>query len=149
MDGILIANEMLEYMKRKKKKGFIFKVDFEKAYDSLSWDFLLRILGDMGFGDKWCGWIMTCLRSASMSILVNGSPTEEFKLEKGVRQGDPLSPFPYISAAEGLNAMMGEAVSKDIFRGIRVGSEGVIISHLQYADDTIFLGSGEVIMCIT
>lgn len=94
----------------------------------------------MGFGEKWCGWILACLRSASMLILVNGSPTEEFRLERVVRQGDPLSPFLFILEAEGLNAMMVEAVSKGILRGAQVGIGGVVISHLPYADDTIFFG---------
>ncbi|GJT43170.1 reverse transcriptase domain, reverse transcriptase zinc-binding domain protein [Tanacetum coccineum] len=82
----------------------------------------------------------TCLRSSSMSILVNGSPSEEFRLERGVRQGDPLLPFLSILAAEGLNAMVTEAVEKGIFRGVVVGTNKVTVSHLQYADDTIFFG---------
>ncbi|GKA78597.1 reverse transcriptase domain, reverse transcriptase zinc-binding domain protein [Tanacetum coccineum] len=61
-------------------------------------------------------WVDSCLRSSSMSIIVNGSPTEKFRLERGVRQGDSLSPFLYILAAEGLNAMVSEAVEKGIFR---------------------------------
>ncbi|GKC80277.1 transposon TX1 [Tanacetum coccineum] len=75
-----------------------------------------------------------------MSILVNGSPTEEFRLGRGVRQGDPLSPFLFVLAAEGLNAIVNEAVDKGIFRGVRIGSNRVMVSHLQYADDTIFFG---------
>ncbi|XP_071707952.1 uncharacterized protein [Rutidosis leptorrhynchoides] len=59
----------------------------------------------MGFGSKWRGWIRTCLKSASISVLVNGSPTCEFKMERGVRQGDPLSPFLFIITAEGLNVL--------------------------------------------
>ncbi|GJS75873.1 reverse transcriptase domain, reverse transcriptase zinc-binding domain protein [Tanacetum coccineum] len=88
-----------------------------------------------------------------MSILVNGSPTEEFRLERGVRQGDPFSPFLFILAAEGLNAIVSEAVDKGIFKGIVVGSDRVMVSHLQYADDTIFFGewnkeNAKSLMCI-
>ncbi|GJS45517.1 RNA-directed DNA polymerase, eukaryota [Tanacetum coccineum] len=64
----------------------------------------------MGFGDKWCKWVDSCLRSSSMSILVNGSPSDEFGLERGIRQGDPLSSFLFILAAKGLNAIVNEAV---------------------------------------
>ncbi|GKE20981.1 RNA-directed DNA polymerase, eukaryota [Tanacetum coccineum] len=85
-------------------------------------------------------WIEACLRSSSMSILVNGSPTEEFGIKRGVRQGDPLSPFLFILAAESLNAIMNEAVANGIFRGVKVGENNVMVSHLQYADDTIFFG---------
>nr|GFA15887.1 putative ribonuclease H protein At1g65750 family [Tanacetum cinerariifolium] len=94
----------------------------------------------MGFGNKWCKWIKSCLKSASMSVLVNGSPTEEFGFERGVRQGDPLSPFIFLLVAEGLNAIVSEAVSKGIFKGIEVGSNRVVVSHLQYAYDIIFFG---------
>ncbi|GKE00040.1 reverse transcriptase domain, reverse transcriptase zinc-binding domain protein, partial [Tanacetum coccineum] len=121
LDGVLVANETMEYLKKKKERGLNFKVDFKKAYDR-------------------CKWVDTCLRSPSMSILVNGSLTEEFRLERGIRQGDPLSPFLFILAAEGLNAIVTEAVEKGIFRGVVVGENKVTVSHLQYADDTIFFG---------
>ncbi|GJY48443.1 reverse transcriptase domain, reverse transcriptase zinc-binding domain protein [Tanacetum coccineum] len=142
-----------EFGKKRKKKGLIFKVDFEKAFDSIKWRFLLDLIGKMGFGGKWCNWVEACLRMTSMSILVNGSPSEVFGLERGVRQGDPLSPFLFIFAAEGLNAIVTEAVKKCIFRGVVVGVNNVTVSHLQYADDTIFFGewnkeNAKSLMCI-
>ncbi|GKG11045.1 LINE-1 reverse transcriptase like protein, partial [Tanacetum coccineum] len=93
------------------------------------------------------------LNSSSMSILVNGSPLEEFGVERGVRQGDPLAPFIFILAAEGLNAIVNEAMDKGIYKSVRVGSDHVSISHLQYADDTIFFGEWNMenarsLMCI-
>ncbi|GJU27326.1 cysteine-rich receptor-like protein kinase [Tanacetum coccineum] len=153
LDGVLIANEVVGHLRKTRSKGLIFKVDFEKAYDSLNWRFLGDIMKKMGFGNKWCKWIDCCLRSSTMSILVNGSPTEEFCLERGVRQGDPLSPFLFILAAEGLNAIIREAVDKGVFRGIKIGSDNVVVSHLQYADDTIFFGewnkeNAKALMCI-
>ncbi|GKD99776.1 putative RNA-directed DNA polymerase, eukaryota, partial [Tanacetum coccineum] len=93
LDGALIANEVVGHMRKMKSKGLIFKVDFEKAYDNLNRRFLSDIMKKMGFGNKWCKWIESCLRSSTVSILVNESPTEEFYLERRVRQGDPLSPF--------------------------------------------------------
>ncbi|XP_071726527.1 uncharacterized mitochondrial protein AtMg01250-like [Rutidosis leptorrhynchoides] len=83
---------------------------------------------------------MTCLKSASILILINGAPTNEFTLGRGVRQGDPLSPFLFILAAEGLNILTKAALDNDLFKGIEVGKDKVLISHLQYADDTIFFG---------
>ncbi|GJZ18942.1 RNA-directed DNA polymerase, eukaryota, reverse transcriptase zinc-binding domain protein [Tanacetum coccineum] len=71
----------------------ISKVDFEKAFDSVSWKYLDFVLLNLGFGSKWCSWIRACLSSSRASVLVNGSPTSEFSIKHGLRQGDPLSPF--------------------------------------------------------
>ncbi|XP_071740013.1 uncharacterized protein [Rutidosis leptorrhynchoides] len=84
LDGALIVNESIDFLKAKKKKGILFKVDFEKAFDCLNWNFLLEVMKSMGFGEKWRKWIHACLSSASISILVNGSPTKEFSLSRGV-----------------------------------------------------------------
>ncbi|XP_071700548.1 uncharacterized protein [Rutidosis leptorrhynchoides] len=140
LDGALVANEVVEDLKRNKKHGLIFKVDFEKAFDSINWDYLLEVMKCMGFGTKWCKWISSCLKSATISILINGSPTSEFNLKRSVRQGDPLSPFLFIIAAEGLNILTKKAVERGMYKGVEVGKDKVVISHLQYADDTIFFG---------
>ncbi|XP_071694997.1 uncharacterized mitochondrial protein AtMg01250-like [Rutidosis leptorrhynchoides] len=89
----------------------------------------------MRFGQKWIKWIDGCLVSASVSVLVNGSLTEEFKLGKGIRQRDPLSPFLFIIAGEGLNLLMKEAVDIGLIRGAKVGKDKILLSHLQYAKD--------------
>jgi len=95
LDGVLVANEVLEERKRKKKSCVFFKVNFEKAYDSISWDFIYYMLGRVGFCDKWISWIKSCLESALVSVLVNGSPSKEFILSKGLWQGDLLAPFSF------------------------------------------------------
>ncbi|GJT14288.1 hypothetical protein Tco_0861330 [Tanacetum coccineum] len=85
----------------KEKKGLIFKVDFEKAYDSINWSFLLGIRNKMVFGVKWHKWVEVCLQSSRMSTLANGSPTTEFGLERG------------------LNKIVNEAVEKEDY-GLQV-----------------------------
>ncbi|XP_071741916.1 uncharacterized mitochondrial protein AtMg01250-like [Rutidosis leptorrhynchoides] len=95
----------------------------------------------MGFGNKWRSWIASCLKSASISVLVNGSPTREFKLGRNIRQGDPLSPFLFIIAAKGLNWLTKSVVANNLFHGVEIGKDKIPISHLQYADDTIFFGA--------
>ncbi|GJS38460.1 RNA-directed DNA polymerase, eukaryota [Tanacetum coccineum] len=92
LDGILIANEIVNYAKKEKLKLLIFKVDFEKAFDSVNWKFLIDIMSQMGFSAKWCKLIHACLSSASISVLINGSPSKEFSMKRGLRQGDPLHP---------------------------------------------------------
>nr|GEY33496.1 putative RNA-directed DNA polymerase, eukaryota, reverse transcriptase zinc-binding domain protein [Tanacetum cinerariifolium] len=100
LDGPLILNEVIQWCKSKKKQSLVFKVDFEKAYDSVRWDFLDDILGKFCFGEKWCRWIQSCLKSSRGSIIINGSRTKEFQFFKGIKQGDPLSPFLFILIME-------------------------------------------------
>ncbi|GJT75174.1 RNA-directed DNA polymerase, eukaryota, reverse transcriptase zinc-binding domain protein [Tanacetum coccineum] len=139
IDGPFILNEIMQWCRRRKKQSLIFKVDFEKAYDSVRWDFLDDILVKFGFGIKWRGWIQNCLNSSKGSILVNGSPTEEFQFYKGLKQGDPLSPFLFILVMESLHISFQRVVDVGMFTGIKLSSS-LNISHLFYADDAIFLG---------
>jgi len=82
-----------------------------------------------------------CAGTTMASVLVNGSPTEEFHMERGLRQGDPLSPFLFLLAAEGFNILMEAMVETNRFSGYRVGRLGeVLITHLQFADDTLIVG---------
>lgn len=63
----------------------VIKLDFEKAFDSVNWDFLFSMLSNFGFGMKWISWIKECVSTAKLSVLVNGSPTDKFHLQKGLR----------------------------------------------------------------
>lgn len=117
----------------------MFKVDFEKAHDSVSWDFLLYMLRRMSFCYRWISWIEGCLNSASIFILVNGSLSAKFIPQRGLRQGDPLATFLFNVVAEGLNGLMRKAMEKKLFEGFLFGRNEVE-SILQYADDTIFFG---------
>ncbi|GAU20182.1 hypothetical protein TSUD_352460 [Trifolium subterraneum] len=115
LDGILIANEVVDEARKSHKELLLFKVDFEKAYDSVDW-----------------GYLDTVMRKI---------PTEEFPLERRLRQGDPLSPFLFLLAAEGLNVMMRAMVQSNLFTGYTIGSaNSTVVSHLQFADDTLLLG---------
>ncbi|GJT93612.1 putative RNA-directed DNA polymerase, eukaryota, reverse transcriptase zinc-binding domain protein [Tanacetum coccineum] len=140
IDGPLIVDEIISWAKLNKRKMFFLKVDFEKAFDSLNWSFLDSVMSQMGFSNRWRKWIEACLKSAYASVLINGSPTPEFKLEKGLRQGDPLSPFLFILAIEALNVVLEDAKNRHFFRGIEVGKDKIHVSHLQFADDAIILG---------
>ncbi|GJT97819.1 RNA-directed DNA polymerase, eukaryota [Tanacetum coccineum] len=139
LDGPFILNELLSWCKRKKKQAMIFKVDFEKAYDSVRWDYLMDVLHAFGFGPNWCKWISGTLSSSMASVLVNGSPSSEFPLFRGLKQGDPLAPFLFILIMESLHISFSGAINNGIFKGIQI-SESTVLSHLFYADDAIFMG---------
>ncbi|XP_058216715.1 uncharacterized protein LOC131327580 [Rhododendron vialii] len=144
LDGFLIANEAIHSWKHSVQGGLILKLDFEKAYDCVNWGFLLYMLKKAGFGDKWCGWIRECCSTVSMSVLINGSATQEFQTQKGLRQGDPLSPFLFNVVAEALNILLERAQEKNIIKSVKLGSNGVTISHLLFADDTILFCNNDL-----
>jgi hypothetical protein len=144
VDGVLVVNEVVDWVKKSKKECLIFKVDFEKAYDSVDWGFLEYMLRRFGFEDKWIDWIRVCVFAGNLSVLVNGSPTEEINIQRGLKQGDPLAPFLFLIVAEGFSGVMRKAVEVGSFKGLVVGREPVLVSHLQYADDTICIGEASV-----
>jgi hypothetical protein len=141
LNGILVANEVVDEARRCKKELLLFKVDFEKAYDSIDWSYLNEVMLKMGFPTLWRKWINECIGTATASVLVNGSPTDEFPMERGLRQGDPLSPFLFLLAAEGFHVLMQSFIVNNLFTGYNLGRHGPIaVSHLQFADDTLILG---------
>ncbi|GLT48336.1 hypothetical protein SLA2020_219680 [Shorea laevis] len=142
MDSVMVANETIDEVK-KKKRCIIFKVDFEKAYDKVCWDFLMSMMEKMGFCVTWRNWILECLRTNSISVLVNGSPTKEFSMSRGLRQGDPLSPPLFLIVAEGLNGIIQSTLDKKQFNGVQIGRRDFCVSHLQYADDTIIFAEAK------
>ncbi|GJT58097.1 RNA-directed DNA polymerase, eukaryota, partial [Tanacetum coccineum] len=140
LDGPLVLNECMAWYRKRSKALMVFKVDFEKAFDSLRWDYLDVIMEKLGFGFKWRMWIYGCLKYSRASILINGSPTPELDMFNGLRQGDPMSPFLFILAMEGLHALVSKAVATGLFKGASIGRGNINVSHLLYADDAIFVG---------
>ncbi|XP_071734542.1 secreted RxLR effector protein 78-like [Rutidosis leptorrhynchoides] len=137
LDGPLMLSEIIGWFKKKKKNLLVFKVDFEKAFDSVDWHYIDFMLLQMGFGDKWRRWIKACLSSARTSILVNCSPTSEFSIRSGLRQGDPLSPFLFIIVIEGLHLALKDAVANNLIKGVSIGL--LNISHFLFADDVAII----------
>nr|GEW79163.1 RNA-directed DNA polymerase, eukaryota [Tanacetum cinerariifolium] len=117
----------------------IFKVDFEKAFDSVRWDNLDDVLNSFGFGEKWRSWINVCLSSFMGSVLVNGNPISEFHFHKGLKQGDPLSPFLFILIIESLHVSFNRVLDAELYKGISINNS-LMISQLFYADDAVFVG---------
>nr|GEW37116.1 RNA-directed DNA polymerase, eukaryota [Tanacetum cinerariifolium] len=129
-------------------REFFITTDFEKAFNYVRWNYLDDILINFGFGPKWRMWIQGCLSSAIGSILVNGSPTSEFEFHKGLKQGDPLSPYLFILVMESLHLSFTNILNACLFKGIRI-DDTLTLSHLFYADDAIFIGKWERANVIT
>nr|GEZ10451.1 RNA-directed DNA polymerase, eukaryota [Tanacetum cinerariifolium] len=131
----------LEHKKRTK--------DIRKGYDSVRWDYLIDVLEAFGFGPKWCQWIRGTFSFAKASVLVNGSPFNEFSFHCGLKQGDPLAPFLFILVMESLHLSFSRVVKAGMFKGIRLGSS-LSLFHLFYADDALIIGewSKDNLRCI-
>lgn len=123
--------------------GLLCKLDVEKAFDHLNWSYLISILRQMGFGDRSIKWIKFNISIVKYSVLINRSLVGFFSAQRGLRQGDPLSPFLFILAMEGLSRMLNKAKQLQWLKGFDIGRDRAVnISHLLYADDTlIFCGA--------
>ncbi|KAK0601643.1 hypothetical protein LWI29_026061 [Acer saccharum] len=137
MDSFVVAEEIIHSWRKDKEGGLLVKLDFEKAYDSVDHSFLDFILEEMGFGARWHHWVNSCISTSSLSVLVNGSPSSEFSEERGLRQGDLLSPFLFNIVVECLSCCLSKAFELNMVRGAFVGKDKMHVSHLQFADDTV------------
>ena len=131
---------------KKKESGLLCKLDIEKAYDHISWDFLFQIMEKMGFCRIWISWIKWCISTATFSVLFNGSPTGFFRSSRGLGQGGPLSPYLFVIGMETLRGLLKCAMEGNFISGCKFeGKDGgeLIISHLLYADDTVMFCDGK------
>ncbi|GKC45716.1 RNA-directed DNA polymerase, eukaryota, partial [Tanacetum coccineum] len=128
-----------DWYRKRNKALMVFKVDFEKAFDSLRWDYLNVIMEKLGFGFKWRMWISGCLKNSRASILINGSPTSEFDMFNGRRQGDPMSSFLFILAMEGLHVLVSKAVTTGLYKGASIG-RGVNVLDEEVSSMALVLG---------
>jgi hypothetical protein len=109
LEGVVILHETIHELHRKKLDGVLFKIDFEKAYDKVNWDFLQQALRMKGFDPKWCSWIQNYIEKGSVGIRVNNDIGHYFQTKKGLRQGDPLSPILFNIVADMLAILIAGA----------------------------------------
>jgi hypothetical protein len=134
---VVILHETLHELRRKKMKGIIMKLDFEKAYDRVSWPFFMEVLERKGFPMKWRGWMEQVVTGGRVGINLNGKPGEFFRTFKGLRQGDLLSPLLFNLVADTLSTMLNKAREGGFIKGLVPNLVEGGLTHLQYAYDTI------------
>lgn len=140
LDNILIAHEILHSMKRRRrgKNNFmVVKLDMAKAYDRIEWCFVERMLTVMGFNPKWIGWIMKCVSTVSYSLMINNKPRGLLMSERGIRQGDPLSPYLFVLCSEAFTFLLNESIRRQCLTGYRVSRDGPTVANLFFADDSV------------
>ena len=126
LDISLIANEVIDSLMRKKERGILCKLDIEKAYDhQINWNFIISVLQKMGFGCKWVSRIRWCISTTSFSILFNGSLVGFFRSSRGLRQGDPLSPYLFVLGMEVFSLLIDTAASGDYLPSFKL-LEGMV-----------------------
>ncbi|XP_024196657.1 uncharacterized protein LOC112199901 [Rosa chinensis] len=149
-DNTLVATEVAHFMKKLKRQAegfFSLKLDISKAYDRLEWQYLEAILLKLGFCKKWVNINMATVKSVSYSILINGTPTGFILPTRGIRQGDPLSPYLFILCAEGLSALISSSVQHGYIAGLVMSPSAPVIHHLLFADDCFLFGEASVREC--
>ena len=124
-------------------------MDMEKAFDRMEWSFLLAILTKLGFYSTWVSWIRTCISTPSFSILLNGSPFGLISPSRGLRQGDPLSPFLFILGSKVFSRLMFKEERNGSLQGLQIARNCTSIPHLLFADDLLIFGKATVTVAAT
>lgn len=139
-DNALIAFECFHAIHKCTRENQNFcalKLDLSKTYDRVDWGFLNRVMQRMGFGDVWRKWIMACLTSVRYSVRLNGNMTEPFCPTRGLRQGDPLSPYLFLFIADGLSKILERRKVEGLIQPLKVCRAAPGVSHLLFADDSL------------
>ncbi|XP_060967984.1 uncharacterized protein LOC133035777 [Cannabis sativa] len=149
-DNIILANELVHNITNRKvgKRGWAaLKLDMVKAFDRVEWEFLRNVMFHLNFPVHFVSLIFKCLSSAAISFSVNGVISEPIKPIKGLRQGDPLSPYLFILCSEGLSAILSNYQRRGLLRGLAIARNAPSISHLLFADDSILFCSADPTSC--
>lgn len=135
-DNYMLVQQTIKLLHKRKVPSIFLKLDISKAFDSVSWSFLLEVLKHLGFGDGWCNLVSRLLSTASTRIWMNGEPGDAIRHQRGLRQGNPLSPM-FILVMDVLNSLFTKA--EEVLQPLTRGSTGQRISL--YADDVALFHS--------
>ena len=139
-DNVLVAFETMHHINGKmggKRGEMALKLDMSKAYDRVEWLCLEKIMAKLGLGEKWRSLIMKCVTSVSNSVKINGKPRGKIIPSRGIRQGDPLSPYLFLLCVEGLSALIKKSMDMGEMEGITICRGAPCLLHLFFANDSI------------
>ena len=139
-DNVLVAYETIHTMhvRKKGKKGTMtLKLDISKAYNQVEWPFLQKIMDRLGFQTRWIERVMRCVTTSSFSILMNEKPHGMIHPSRGIRQGDPLSPYLFLLCAEGFTALLAKVELEGRITGVSICRGAPRVTNLLFADDSL------------
>jgi hypothetical protein len=137
-ENALIAFECLHFIEHNKNATnnlCAYKLDLSKAYDRVDWGFLRKSMERLGFTHRWINGIMECVTTVRYSVKLNGTLLDSFLPSRGLRQGDPLSPFLFLFVADGLSALLHKDIQDNRLTPVKICRRAPGISHLLFADD--------------
>nr|XP_027067776.1 uncharacterized protein LOC113693433 [Coffea arabica] len=146
LDNVIFSHEFLHHLKNKRQgnAGLVaLKLDMSKAYDRMEWRFLEAIMEKMDFCNKWIKWIMSCITTVTYSFNINGDHRGLVTPQKGIRQGDHLSPYLFLLCSEGLSNLLKRAEDGKKITRMTISRRGPSISHLFFADDSLIFCKAE------
>ena len=123
------------------------KLHMSKMYDRVEWQFMEKLMKKMGFGDTWTNLMMQCISKATYSVLINGEPYGHIKSTRGMRQGDPLSPYLFLLCTEGFYGLLRKAEENGDIRGVSICRSAPKLTHLLFANDSLIFCRAKINEC--
>lgn len=149
IDNVVIVQELLHLMSRNKGRSgqMVIKIDLEKAYDRLQWNFIQDTLALFKVPNFLLNVIMSCVTSSSIDVLFNGGGLEDFRPTRGIRQGDPLSPYIFIMCMKVFGFLIKDKCGSKLWNLVKASRGGLAFLHLFFADDLVLFGKADMKNC--
>jgi hypothetical protein len=141
LDNIIQAHEIIHTLKIQRRGGMIIQLDLAKAYDKIRWHYMAKTMEYFGFNHHWINWIITLVSTTSFLLLLNGTPAKPFYPSRGIKQGDLLSPFPFILMMEGLSRSLKSTIAAGVIKVLKPFENCPTSTHQQFVDDTLLHGT--------
>jgi hypothetical protein len=137
MDNIIEAHEIIHTLKLQKREGMLIQLDLAKSYDKISWHYMIKTLEAFGFTQHWISWIVSLIMTTRYSLLINGASSKPLWPTRGMRQGDPISPFLFILMMEGLSRSIKNVTTTREITWLKPFKNFPTSTHQQFVDDTL------------